>query len=114
MREEFLLDALVDYKIEPEDPTRTIPNPERRSLDKQIQAARADLGRLEREYDAAAANTERRRPTMRAFKIAHRKLGKQLQTARLRVAQLVEQRRRASQARRNPRPQRAGRGQARR
>ena len=25
MREEFLLDALVDYQIEPEDPTRTIP-----------------------------------------------------------------------------------------
>jgi transposase len=94
MREEFLLDALIDYQIEPEDPTRTIPNPERRSLDKQIQAARADLGRLEREYGAAAAaNAEQRRPTMRGFKIAHRKLGKQLQAARLRVAQLLEQRR---------------------
>jgi hypothetical protein len=31
MREEFLLDALVDYWIEPEDPTRSIPNPERRA-----------------------------------------------------------------------------------
>jgi hypothetical protein len=94
MREEFLLDALIDYQIEPEDPTRTIPNPERRSLDKQIQAARADLGRLEREYGvAAAANAEQRRPTMRGFKIAYRKLGKQLQAARLRVAQLLEQRR---------------------
>src|SRR5215468_10254569 len=94
MREEFLLDALIDYQIEPEDPTRTIPNPERRALDKQIQAARADLGKLEREYGAAAAaNAEQRRPTMRGFKIAHRKLGKQLQAARLRVAQLVEQRR---------------------
>jgi len=39
MREEFLLDALVDYRIEPEDPTRTIPNPERRALDKQIRSA---------------------------------------------------------------------------
>jgi transposase len=91
MREEFLLDALIDYQIEPEDPTRTIPNPERRSLDKKIQAARADLGRLEREYGAAAAANAR--PTMRGFKIAHRKLGKQLQAARLRVAQLLEQRR---------------------
>jgi transposase len=36
MREEFLLDALVDYRIDLEDPTRTIPNPERRALDKQI------------------------------------------------------------------------------
>jgi hypothetical protein len=94
MREEFLLDALVDYRIEPEDPTRTIPNPERRALDKQIRAARADLGRLEREYGAAVAdNAEQPRATMRGFKIAHGKLGKPLRAARARVAQLVERRR---------------------
>jgi hypothetical protein len=93
MREEFLLDALIDYQIEPEDPTRTIPNPERRALDKKIRVARADLGRLEREYGAAAATTQQRRPTIRGFKIAHRKLGKQLRMARDRVAQLLEQRR---------------------
>jgi transposase len=94
MREEFLLDALIDYQIEPEDPTRTIPNPKRRALDKAIRAARTELAKLEREYGAAAAdNTERRRPTMRGFKIAHRRLGKQLRTARARVAQLFEQRR---------------------
>src|ERR1700674_3923141 len=93
-REEFLVDALVDYQIEPEDPTRTIPNPERRALDKEIRAARVDLARLEREYGAAAAdNAEPRRPTMRGFKIAHGRLGKQLRTARARVAQLFEQRR---------------------
>jgi transposase len=94
MREEFLLDALVDYRIEPEDPTRTIPNPERRALDKEIRAARADLARLEREYGAAAAdNTEQRRPTMRGFKIAHGKLGKQLHAARAHVARLFKRRR---------------------
>jgi hypothetical protein len=94
MREEFLLDALIDYQIEPEDPTRSIPNPERRALDKQIRAARADLARFEREYGAAAAdNAEPRRPTMRGFKIAHGRLGRQLRTARARVAELFEQRR---------------------
>jgi transposase len=94
MREEFLLDALVDYQIEPEDPTRTIPNPQRRALDKEIRAARVDLARLEREYGAAAAdNAEPRRPTMRGFKIAHGRLGKQMRTARARVARLFEQRR---------------------
>jgi hypothetical protein len=93
MREEFLLDALVDYQVELEDPTRTIPNPERRALDKEIHAARADLARLEREYGAAAAtNAEQRRPTMRGFKIAHGKIGKQLRIARGRVAQLCAQR----------------------
>jgi hypothetical protein len=94
MREEFLLDALVDYRIEPEDPTRSIPNPERRALDKEIRTARADLAKLEREYGAAAAdNAEQRRPTMRGFKIAHGRLGKRLRTARARVARLFEQRR---------------------
>ena len=89
MREEFLLDALIDYQIEAEDPTRTIPNPERRALDKEMQAARADLAKLEREYGAAAAaNAEQRRPTMRGFKIAHGKLGKRRRAARDRVAQL--------------------------
>jgi transposase len=94
MREEFLLDALVDYHVEPDDPTRTIPNPERRALDKEIRAARADLTKIEREYGAAAAdNSPRRRPTMRGFKIAHSKLGKKLHAARARVARLCERRR---------------------
>ena len=94
MREEFLLDALVDYQIEPEDPTRTIPNPERRALDKEIRTARADVAKLEREYGAAASdNAEHRRPTMRGFKIAHGRLGKQLRKARVRVSRLFEKRR---------------------
>ena len=94
MREEFLLDALVDYRVEPDDPTRTIPNPERRALDMEIRAARADLTKIEREYGAAAAdNSPQRRPTMRGFKIAHSKLGKQLHAARARVARLFEKRR---------------------
>lgn len=93
MREEFLLDALVDYRIEPEDPTRTIPNPERRALDKQIRSARTELAGIEREYGAAAAdNTEQRRPTMRGFKIAHGALGKKLRSARARLARLIKQR----------------------
>ena len=94
MREEFLLDALVDYQIEPEDPTRTIPNPERRALDKEVRAARADMGRLERELGAAAANNaEQRRPTMRGFKIANARLGKQLRKARTHLTRLLKRRR---------------------
>jgi transposase len=94
MREEFLLDALVDYQIEPEDPTRTIPNPERRALDKKVRTVRADVARLERELGAAAAsNAEQRRPTMRGFKIANAKLGKQLRKARTLLTRLLKQRR---------------------
>jgi hypothetical protein len=98
MRAEFLLDALVDYRIEPEDPTRTIPNPERRALDKQIRTVRVELAKIEREYGAAAAdNTEQHRPTMRGFKIAYGKLGQQLRAARDRVATLIDQRRNVPQ-----------------
>jgi len=94
MREEFLLDALVDYRIEAEDPTRTVPNPERRALDKQIRDARARLDQLERDYGAAAAdNVEQRRRTMRGFKIAHAKTGKTIRKARAHLTKLLNQRR---------------------
>lgn len=93
MREEFLLDALVDYRIEAEDPTRTVPNPERRVLEKQIRSARSELAGIEREYGAAADNTEQQRPSMRGLKIAHGRWGKKLRAARARLAQLIEQRR---------------------
>ena len=94
MREEFLLDALVDYHIEPEDPTRTVPNPERRTLDKQIRAVRGELSEIERRYGAAAAdNTEQNRPTKRGFQITFDKLGKQLRAARERLKKLTQKHR---------------------
>ena len=94
MREEFLLDALCDYRVEPDDPTRSVPNPERRSLDKQVRAARAEIATLEQQYGAAALdNPESRRPTMRGFKISHGKLGRPLRTARKQLAALVARRR---------------------
>src|SRR5208337_1040632 len=72
----------------------TIPNPERRTLDKEIRAARVDVARLEGKLGAAAAtNAERCRPTMRGFKIAHSKLGKQLRNARAHLSRLLNQRR---------------------
>jgi transposase len=94
MREEFLIDALADYQVEPEDPTRTVPNPERRTLDKLIKSARADLQELEQAYGAAAVdNTEKKRPTIRGFKIAHGKLGRKLRAARRKLEELLARRR---------------------
>jgi len=94
LREEFLLDALTDYQVEPDDPTRTVPNPERRALDKEICSARAEVAKLEQAYGAAAVdNPEGRRPTMRGFKIAHGKIGKELRAARVHLAELLSRRR---------------------
>lgn len=94
MREEFLLDALVDYQVEPDDPTRTVPNPERAARDQQIRVARAEVATLQQTLGAAAAdNREAHRPTMRGFKIAHGKIGQQLRAARARLAKLLTARR---------------------
>jgi DNA-binding CsgD family transcriptional regulator len=94
LREEFLLDALTDYQVEPDDPTRTVPNPARRVLDKEIRSARLDVATSEQVYGAAAVdNPEGRRPTMRGFKIAHGKIGKRLRAARDHLAELAARRR---------------------
>ncbi|HEY5990349.1 MAG TPA: hypothetical protein VIV12_28775 [Streptosporangiaceae bacterium] len=79
MRQHFALDALLTYAVEPADPDRTVPNPERKALRKQLAEARATLNALEQAYGhAARKNPEGRRPTMRGFKIAHGALGQQV------------------------------------
>jgi hypothetical protein len=94
MREEFLLDALADYRVEPDDPTRTVPNPRRRALDKKVHAAKAEIARLEQAYGAAVLeNPDNARSIMRGFKIAHGKIGKKLRAARRKLARLLARRR---------------------
>jgi hypothetical protein len=101
LREEYALDALADYAVAPDDPAREVPNPAWARIDAQYRQALAHLERLQSEYGVGAfANAERRRPTMRGFKIAHRKLCRQMRDARRRVARL--QARRAKVPRRVP------------
>lgn len=93
MKENFALDALVDYNVEPDDLHREVPNPAWKALDKKLKAARAKLAKQEREYGvAAAANSESQRPTMRGFKIANGDIGKALRDARVAVEELESKR----------------------
>ena len=46
MRQEFALDHLCTYTVEPADPKRLVAHPERQKLDRQIRAARTALGQL--------------------------------------------------------------------
>ncbi|MGH7417464.1 MAG: putative transposase, partial [Candidatus Rokuibacteriota bacterium] len=93
LREEYALDALVDYAVEPDEPAREVPNPERRRLDGQLRHARAELVRLQAEYGRGVwANPEGRRPTVRGFKIAHGKLGRAVRSALKRVEVLEAER----------------------
>ena len=94
MKEEFALDALVEYGHEAADPTRMVPNPKRKAIDKKLNAAKADLAKLESEYGAAAFdNRENERRTVRGFKIANgRAIGKPLREAREKVQSVLERR----------------------
>ncbi|MGH8703154.1 MAG: putative transposase [Burkholderiales bacterium] len=79
MRQHFGLDALVTYAVEPADPERTVPNPQRKDLAKALAKSQAALKELEQRYGAQAlANEEAQRPTMRGFKIAHAALGQRM------------------------------------
>src|SRR5919106_2087225 len=93
LREEYALDALLEYDVEPDDPLREVPNPARRDIDNQIRLARAELAELEAQYGLAALhNPEQQRPTARGFKIAHGKIGRVIRQALARVATLEARR----------------------
>lgn len=89
MREEYALDALVDYGVEPANPEREVPNPVRAELDERIRAARAEVHRLTAEFGTEALlNEEDWRPTMRGFKIAHAGLRTKIREALRRFMRL--------------------------
>ena len=75
MRQEFLIDALVDYEAEPDDPNRSIPNPLRKAVDKELRKARSRFAKLQEQYGSAALDyLEGRTTTMRAFTAAERQI----------------------------------------
>ena len=79
MRQQFALDALVTYAVEPADPDRTVPNPQRKALARVLTQHRTALNELEQEYgQKALANAEGQRPTMRGFKIAQAALSRRI------------------------------------
>jgi transposase len=99
LRMEFALDALTDYAAEPMALEQTVPNPERRNAERALAEARAELREIHTLYgEAAAANEEDQRPTMRGFKIAHGNIGKRIRAVEGRIA-LLKQRRRQAPAR---------------
>ena len=101
LREEYALDALVEYAAVPDDPTREVPNPAWAALDAQLRQAQAHLDRLQAEYGLEAlTNLGEQRRTMRGFKTAQGKLGQKIWNAWQRVLQL--EKRRAAIPRRLP------------
>ena len=74
LREEYLIDALVDYQVEPDDPHRSVPNPVRKAVEKEIHTARVHLKKLRQSYGATAIDYfHGRNRTMAGFEIKEKK-----------------------------------------
>jgi hypothetical protein len=92
MRQEFLIDALCDYQVEPDDPERSVPNPARKTVDRELGKARARWNKLKQTYgDAQLDYIEGRTPTLREFKTVDQKIYQEIQAAAERVAELAAQ-----------------------
>jgi hypothetical protein len=91
MRHEFLIDALVDYQAEPDDPNRSIPNPVRKIVDKELRNARARYAKLREKYGSTALDyLEGRTETFRAFTAAEKEVHREIREATEEVARLIE------------------------
>lgn len=87
MREEFLVDALIDYQVEPDDPTRSAPNPARKAVEKELRAGRAKLIKLQESYGAAAIDfIEEPSSTMKSFSAAEEKIRNEISETVARIA----------------------------
>ena len=82
LRQEYALDALVDYGVEPADPNRDVPNPQRKQINAQVRKAYNDLSLLAAEYGAEAfVNVQSAQRTIREFKKANAPLTKSIRDA---------------------------------
>jgi transposase len=86
LREEYALDALVEYAAVPEDGDREVLNPAWKALDRKWQQAKAELDCLQKEYGIEAAQRlGPRRQTVREFQAAQAGLLDKIASAQKRV-----------------------------
>lgn len=90
MREEYLIDALADYQVEPDDPTRSVPNPAWKELDKELHVARTRLRKLQQSYGSTALDSlARRSPVTKGFTNAEKKIRREIREVSDRIVDLV-------------------------
>jgi hypothetical protein len=93
LREEYLIDALADYQVEPDDPTRSIPNPAQKAVVKEIHAARVHLRKLRESYGATAIDyINGPKSTDHGFEIAEEKIRMEIAKATNRIKKLKARR----------------------
>jgi hypothetical protein len=90
LRQEYLIDALTDYQMEPDDPLRSVPNPARKAIDKELRKARAHLNKIKETYGTVFLDYfQGRTPTQRAFTSAEKNIHWEIQEAADRITELV-------------------------
>ena len=92
MRQEFLLDALIDYEVEPDDPQRSVPNPERKAVNKELRKARAEVKKIQEAYGASVLkHLQDKTATRQALNAEEQKIHSELKKANERVQRLRAQ-----------------------
>jgi len=93
LREEYALDALVDYGVVPDNPARDVPNPRRIDMTSKLQQARAEFERLTAEYGSESfMNAEQTEPTRQHLQTAQKKLAGRIREAFDRIVELEQKR----------------------
>ena len=83
MRHEFALDHLPTTAVEPADPERSVPNPAVKAKKRALGQVKAKLTRAEQAYGQKAHdNAEKKRRTVRGFKISQAALGREIKKLR--------------------------------
>lgn len=94
-REEYAIDALVDYAAESEDPERLVPNPARRKAQERLTTARAELRKLEAMHGKLAQKHRNAdRLSGRLVKMTKSELTAQMRQTQHRVQRLLARRHR--------------------
>jgi predicted RNase H-like nuclease (RuvC/YqgF family) len=79
----------VDYQFEPDDPNRSVPNPARKALEKEIRTVRVHLRKLRQSYGATAIDyVQERTRTVVRFEIAEEIIRKKIDKTTDRIKKL--------------------------
>src|SRR5216684_978462 len=93
LREEYLIDALADYQVEPDDPNRSVPNPARKAVEKELHRSRAQLVKLSAKYASRTLGSRSRRLSKKEKEKEKEKLRTQIAQAQARLEKLRAQHR---------------------
>src|SRR6202165_3989051 len=93
LREEYLIDALADYQIEPDDPNRSVPNPARKAVEKELHRSRTQLLKLRAKYASMTLGSRSPHLSRAGSKKEKEKLRTEIAQAQVRLEKLRAQHR---------------------